>query len=326
MASKSILVTGGSGLVGAYTVRGLVERGERPVVFDVAVNERLLDIVGVDRSSIGVVRGDILDIPGLISAIRDNGVDRIIHLAAFLGEEVQRRPYSGVKLNLVGTVNILEAARLEGVSRVVFPSSGVVYFGSLQGAKVKKVDESIPLNPTSIYAATKAAAEFIGRNYAKHFGFEFIMVRFASLYGPSPTGLKATREQAIQLMVRAALRGEAVKINWPYGPGEILYGRDAAKSAVLACLAKNLTDDVFNIGADEGVTGEDIVAGLKKHFPRVDVTLLQGKNPMPYPTEAIPRDSSRAREQLGYEPDYPLEKALEDYAMTLAKIEGIELP
>ena len=127
MSKKRILVTGGSGLVGANAVRMLLERGEQPVLFDVAVNERLLGTVGVDVKSLSVVRGDILDLPGLITAIRDHGIGRIIHLAAFLGEEVQRRPYSGVRLNLLGTVNILEAVRLEGISRVTFPSSGTVF-------------------------------------------------------------------------------------------------------------------------------------------------------------------------------------------------------
>ena len=324
MASKDgILVTGGSGLVGAYAVRMLSEKGERPVVFDVAVNERLLGAVGVDLKSISAVRGDILDLPGLISAIRDHGIGRIIHLAAFLGEEVQRRPYSGVRLNLMGTVNILEAARLEGVTRVTFPSSGTVYLGSLGEGGPKKIDETIALNPLSIYAATKVGSEFLGRTYARRFGFEFIAVRFAALYGPSPAGLKATREQAIQAMVRAALRGEAATIKWPYGPAELLYGKDAAKGAVLACLKEKLKDNIFHIGSGEMATGEQIVGALTKHFPKAKITLLKGERPMPYPEERIPHDQSRAREQLGYEPDYLLEKALADYAETLKKIADI---
>jgi UDP-glucose 4-epimerase len=91
--AKGILVTGGSGLVGAYAVGMLLEQGERPVVFDVAINERLLAAVGVDTNKVTLVRGDMADLPALISTLRDNDCDRIIHLAAFLGEEVQRRPY-----------------------------------------------------------------------------------------------------------------------------------------------------------------------------------------------------------------------------------------
>lgn len=322
MAGKGILVTGGSGLVGAYVVGMLLERGELPVVYDVAVNERLLNAVGVDLKSLIFVRGDILDLPGLISAIREHEVDRIIHLAAFLGEEVQRRPYSGVRLNLLGTANVLEAARLEKVSRVVFPSSGTVFLGSL-GEGLKKIDETIPLNPPSIYAATKAGSEFLGRAYAARFGFEFICVRYVGgLYGPSPVALKATREQAIQEMVRAAVRREPANIRWPYGPAEILYGKDAAKGTVLAALKEKLKDKLYHLGNGELVGGDEILAALKSHFPEAKITLVKAEKPMPYPEARIASDFSRAREQLGYEPDYPLSEAIPDYAATLSKIEG----
>jgi nucleoside-diphosphate-sugar epimerase len=323
MAGDAILITGGSGLVGANAARMLLDRGERPVLFDVALTERLLRAVGVDPAEIPTVRGDVGDLPGIVSALREHKIGRVLHLAAFLGEEVQRRPYGGVQLNLMGTVNMLEAARLEGVKRVVFSSSGTVYHAEIGEGGPKKIDETIPLNPLSIYAAAKAGGEFLGRAYAKRFGFEFVTVRFAALYGPSPAGLKATREQAIQLMIRAALKGEAAKINWPYGPAELLYGKDAAKGAVLATIKDNLKENIFHIGTGQRSTGDDILSALKRHFPGVDITLTRGARPMPYPEDRIPHDLSRAREQLGFEPDYLLEKALGDYAETLKKIEGL---
>jgi UDP-glucose 4-epimerase len=78
MAKKGILVTGGSGLVGAYAVAMLLARDESPVVFDVAINERLLSAVGVDTAKVTLIRGDMMDLPAIISAIRDNECDRII--------------------------------------------------------------------------------------------------------------------------------------------------------------------------------------------------------------------------------------------------------
>jgi nucleoside-diphosphate-sugar epimerase len=323
MAGDAILITGGSGLVGANAARMLLDRGERPVLFDVALNERLLRAVGVDPAEIPVVRGDVADLPGIISALREHKIGRVLHLAAFLGEEVQRRPYGGVQLNLMGTVNVIEAARLEGVKRIVFSSSSTVFHAQIGEGGPKKIDETIPLNPLSIYAAAKAGGEFLGRAYAKRFGFEFVTVRFAALYGPSPAGLKATREQAIQQMVRAALKGEAAAINWPYGPAQLLYGKDAAKGAVLAVLKDNLKENIFHIGTGETSTGDDILSALKRHFPGVDITLTRGARPMPYPEERVPHDLTRAREKLGYEPEYLLDKALGDYAETLKKIEGL---
>lgn len=323
MANKGILVTGGTGLVGAYAVGMLLERGERPVVFDVALNERLLSAVGVDPAKVSLIRGDMMDLPALISALRDNDCDRIIHLAAFLGEEVQRRPYSGVCLNFMGTVNVFEAARLEKVSRVIFPSSGTVYLGSL-GEGLAKVDESIPMNPPSVYAATKASCEFMGRAYAKRYDFEFICLRYTGgLYGPSPAALKATREIAIQQMIRAAVKGEPAKIRWPYGPAEILYGKDAAKGTVLAVLKDRFKDTLFHIGNGDTLSGDDIVAAVRKVFPGSSIELIKGNNPMPYPESRLASDFSRAKDQLNYEPEFTVEKAVADYGATLRKLENI---
>jgi len=323
MAKKGILVTGGSGLVGAYAVQMLLERGERPVIFDVALNERLLGAIGLDPAKLTLIRGDMLDLPALISAIRDNDCDRIIHLAAFLGEEVQRRPYSGVRLNFMGTVNVFEAARLEKVSRVVFPSSGTVYLGSL-GEGLEKIDESIPINPPSVYAATKASCEFMGRAYAKRYGFEFVCLRYTGgLYGPSPAALKATREIAIQQMIRAAVKGESVKISWPYGPAEILYGKDAAKGTVLAVLKEKFKDPLFHIGNGIMLSGDDIVAAVRKAYPGSNIELTKANNPMPYPDSRLASDFSRAKEQLGYQPDYSIDRAVVDYGETLKRLENL---
>ena len=323
MAKKGILVTGGSGLVGAYAVAMLQERGERPVIFDVALNERLLAAVGVDLINVAMIRGDMMDLPAIISAIREHDCDRIIHLAAFLGEEVQRRPYSGVHLNFMGTVNVFEAARLEKVARIIFPSSGTVYLGSL-GEGLSKIDESIPMNPPSVYAATKASCEFMGRAYAKRYGFEFICLRYTGgLYGPSPAGLKATREIAIQQMIRAAVKGETAKINWPYGPAEILYGRDAAKGTVLAALKDKFTNSLFHIGNGIMLSGDDIAAAVRKAYPGSNVELVRGSNPMPYPDSRLASDFSRAKAELGYEPEYSIDKAVVDYGATLKRLENL---
>jgi UDP-glucose 4-epimerase len=323
MAGKGILVTGGSGLVGAYAVKMLLDRGERPVIYDVAVNEHLLNAVGVEIGKVTAIRGDMMDLPALISALRDRDCDRIIHLAAFLGEEVQRRPYSGVRLNFMGTVNVFEAARLEKVSRIIFPSSGTVYLGSL-GEGLHKIDETISMNPPSIYAATKASCEFMGRAYAKRYGFEFVCLRYTGgLYGPSPAALKATREIAIQQMIRAAVKGEPAKIGWPYGPAEILYGKDAAKGTVLAVLKDKFKDTLFHIGNGKTLSGDDIVAAVRRAYPGSNIELVKENNPMPYPDARLASDFSRAKEQLGYEPEYSIDKAVVDYGATLKKLEQL---
>jgi nucleoside-diphosphate-sugar epimerase len=124
-------------------------------------------------------------------------------------------------------------------------------------------------------------------------------------------------------MIRAAVKGEPAKISWPYGPAEILYGKDAAKGTVLAVMKDKFKDTLFHIGNADLVSGEDIVAAIRKRFPSSNIEIVKAKNPMPYPESRLSSDFSRAKEQLGYEPDYPIEKAVEDYGTTLKKLENL---
>ena len=124
-------------------------------------------------------------------------------------------------------------------------------------------------------------------------------------------------------MIRAAVKGEAAKISWPYGPAEILYGRDAAKGTVLAVLKDKFKDTLFHIGNAGMVSGDDIVDAIREAFPGSNIELQRANNPMPYPESRLSSDFSRANEQLGYEPDYPIYKAVVDYGATLKRLENI---
>ena len=126
-------------------------------------------------------------------------------------------------------------------------------------------------------------------------------------------------------MVKAAIKGQSARIQWPYSPTELVYGKDAAKGTVSGFASrKNLKGTIsFTIGSGELIGGDDVHRELKKNFPNLNITLQKkGKIPLPHPELQILNDNSRSREQLGYEPDYPLEQALADYAATLRKIEA----
>ena len=124
-------------------------------------------------------------------------------------------------------------------------------------------------------------------------------------------------------MIRAAVKGEAAKIRWPYGPAEILYGKDAAKGTVLAALKDKFKDTLFHIGNGDMVSGDDIAAAVRRTFPGSNIELIKGDNPMPYPDSRLSSDFSRAREQLGYEPEYPIDRAVGDYGATLKILENL---
>jgi nucleoside-diphosphate-sugar epimerase len=97
----------------------LIEQGERPVIYDLAPPLEHLSTV-LDLNKVKVVRGDILDVPDLFHTIEEEGIDCIVHTAGLLLSGVRTRPYAGVKINIMGTLNVLEAAKVFSLRRVVF--------------------------------------------------------------------------------------------------------------------------------------------------------------------------------------------------------------
>ncbi|SRR5579884_2125291 len=305
------LITGG-GLVGARAVELVLERGDDVVLYDVAPNRALL---GPPAERITITRGDVLQLPELLAAVQRYRPQRILHTAGLLTPDGQERPYTTVQVNLVGTTNVLEAARLADVPRVVLCSSATVYD---TGAPTRGglYDEEHPARPSSVYAATKLAAEQVGQGYAGLFGFQFLVVRFAAVYGPAfaPGG---GISRVVHDALLAALRtGQAsVRRRW-VGKQELVYARDAAAGLVAAGFAENPAHAVFNIGSGQASSVDD-VAALVAEYTGAEVRIVEPQglaesNPRPR-LEAV-FDQTRARAEIGYAPTYDLSHGLRDLA------------
>jgi UDP-glucose 4-epimerase len=120
----TILLTGAMGAIGSWVARELVERGHRPLLYDSRADFTLIPDL-VDR--VDLVVGDLLDLPTLVRTVLEHKVERILHLAAMMPPQAQANPYLGFRVNAEGTLNVLEAARIGGVRRVVYTSSKAVY-------------------------------------------------------------------------------------------------------------------------------------------------------------------------------------------------------
>ena len=144
----AVLITG-AGLVGSLTAAKLVEKGERPVLYDVAPPMDHLATM-VDLSRVKVVAGDILDLPELLRVIKAENIDRIIHTAGLLLAGVKARPYTGIKINIDGTVTVLEAARLMDIKRVVFTSSATVVYGLFNAPAKAPYEEDFTMRCLSL--------------------------------------------------------------------------------------------------------------------------------------------------------------------------------
>ena len=222
----------GSGLIGSQVARILVERGEKPVLMDHAAQPQAIGQI-VDLSKVTMVVGDVLRPLSIVDVLRTHGITRIAHTAAnpLLTLGAQKDPYSAINLNIMGTVNVLEAARVTGLKRVVVSSSSVLNHyldGGEDGGNFGK-EEAFP-RPTTFYSATKQAVESLGLNYAKWCGIEFAGLRYGAVFGPWSGAGGGGPSNVIREAMRNALAGKEAIV--PPGVMEWVYSKDAARGTV----------------------------------------------------------------------------------------------
>ncbi len=319
----AILITG-AGLVGCQAAQRLVQRGDTPILYDLAPQ---MDNIGsiVDLTKVKVVKGDLSEPLELIGVIKKEHVDRIIHTAAFMTAAIAERPATGIKANLVGMINVLEAARIMGLKRVVFTSSNTVYLGAVPYIKSELLTEDFPTmfvsgRPRWIYATTKLACEQLGLNYWDIYNVDFVVVRFAGVFGPWKAGLSGVITNVMRGITEKFLTEREIvldkNLTWSNG-SDFVYSKDAGYSTILACFAENPKSRVYNISMGQLYTDGDVAEILKKLNPQLQIEIKEVAEEHFGPQAAAPMpllDISKAREELGYEPEYKMEAALKDYA------------
>lgn len=307
----NVLITG-AGLIGSHIARKLVEAGEEPILYEVAPSYEYIGGVG-DLNKVKVVKGDISNLPKLIATAREEKVDCIVHTAALQGA-VQEKPYWGVKINIEGTVNVLETARLMDIKRVVFCSTQGVY--NLAVRTKRPMTEDHPLRPKNLYSATKMIGEYLGLNYANFYGIDFVALRLAVVFGPEYWGGGSVHGRVLSELLEKSLRGGAAAIQLPPGfapRNEYVYVKDVANAVLLACRVRKLGNRIYNIGSGELYDLSEIVEIVKKLLPGADIKLIEPRSRLATLIRSQSYDLSRARMDLGYEPHYDLEQGLRDY-------------
>jgi len=300
-----VLITG-AGLIGCHTARELVERGDEVTVFDFAPRpDYIRHVTGKD---LRVIRGDIRDLAALMDAFQQVRPECVIHLAASVGEANIDNVYTGFQVNLVATINVAEAVRLAGVRRLIHASTQALYMG--EDPKELLYEDS-PLDSRGrVYTASKLACEHVLKTYVAKHKFELALLRFAGTYGfRSVAGGPGV---AVQEAVWAAMAGNPVVLN-AYESVDFIYAKDLANGIALAVHTSPLPHQVYNLGSGTLTTIDDVEEALRKIFPGVQIT--RGKL-----TPARPRmDITRARTELGFNPEYKLEAGLRDYVAQLEK-------
>lgn len=300
-----ILITG-AGLIGTHTAKELVDRGDEVRFFDFAPRpDYIRRVTGRDLT---VIRGDIRDLAALVDAFQQVRPECVIHLAASVGEANIDNVYAGFQVNLVATINVAEAARLTGVRRLVHASTQALYVGEDPNELLR---EDSPIDCRErVYNASKLGCEHVLRTYAAKHKLELALLRFAGVFGYySVAGGPGV---AVQQAVWDAMAGTAVTLN-VYESVDFIYAKDLAIGIALAVHTSPLPHQVYNLGSGTLTRVEDVEAALGKIFPGVKMS--RGKM-----TPARPRmDITRARTELGFNPEYKLEAGMRDYVAQLQR-------
>ncbi|GAG55595.1 unnamed protein product, partial [marine sediment metagenome] len=244
------LVTGGAGFIGSNIVKKLLENGEKVRVLDnFATGKRENLFPSRDSKNFKLYEGDLRSFHIVRNAVK--GVDYILHQGAL--PSVPRSindPITTNDVNILGTLNILEAAKEFGVKRVVYASSSSVYGNS---EKLPKI-EDMPVAPLSPYAISKYTAERYCQIYYKIYGLETICLRYFNIFG---LGQDPTSQYSAVIPKFVKLMKED-KQPVIYGDGtqsrDFTYVDNVVEANLLACIAKNVAGEVFNIACGKRYT------------------------------------------------------------------------
>ena len=317
-ADSTVLVTGGTGFIGSYVARDLLDHGHDVVAYDRSTDDRILSKLGIE-DGVEIRRGDVTDATDVIRAVRETGADRIVHLAALLTNTAEANPRAAMRVNVEGTNNVFEAARTlpEQVERVAWASSAAI-FAPPANYDHGWVTEDDLVYPDTLYGASKAYNEHQARVYHEEFGVSHVALRPTVAYGPyRETGGSAFLANIVE---KPAL-GEPFSVEYGDQVIDWQHVADIAQSFRLAAFAdeKDLSRRVYNVRG-ETATIREAVETMRELIPDADLEVTDDGE-LPW-TQKL--DMTAIQEDLGYEPEYDLPSGFRQYANTLREEAGLE--
>jgi UDP-glucuronate 4-epimerase len=303
------LVTGGAGFIGSHVCERLLHDGHAVWAlddlndfYDPQVKWRNLGEVQALGKSFEFVRGDITDRPALDALFGRVKFDQVIHLAARAGVQPSlQEPALYQRVNVEGTVNVLEAARRAGVRKITIASSSSVYGAN---SKVPFAESDPIFSAISPYAASKLACEALGHVYHHLYGMDVVMLRFFTVYGQRQRPDLAIYKFAVLLSAGKPIPvfGDPDKSGRDYTfINDILDG-------IMACTRNEFGYEIFNLGESQIVTLNRMIELLADALGRKPVLQRQPMQPGDVPVTFA--DISRARARLGYQPRFSIERGI----------------
>lgn len=311
--TDNILVTGGFGAIGAWVTRELVANGHDVTVLSRTHDLSLLPDVG---SEVRHVAGSILDRPLLAKALADHGIDRVIHCAAALTGAGERDPRMAYETNVLGSLNIFEAARDADIQRVVYTSTKGVY-GRIPAehgpSEFVPIHEDVDGTPMHVYGASKKALEGAAAQCRRLWGLEIIALRLGSTFGPGKGGQHAGYSGVKAQVIDAALSGTPMRVDNADVFDDMVYNADVGRGHVLAAFAPNPDHWVFNIASGELTSLRAWTEEVMRQCPGHNISFGETDEAIIASATRGRMDITRARTELDYDPAYPGVTGVADY-------------
>jgi nucleoside-diphosphate-sugar epimerase len=296
-----VLVTGAQGCIGAWVVKRLIDRGVDVLVYDRDTNPARLAMIAspAEIAKVKFEQGQIEDGERIKSLVKDGGVTHIIHLAAVLMPYCQTNPVSGGMINVIGTLNVFEAARDAGRSvRVSYASSSAVW-GPEDAYEARKLNEDDPLHPSTHYGVFKQANEGNARVFYTASGISSIGLRPWTVYG---VGRDGGLTAGPSLAMRAVANGEPFQIGVT-GYMDLQYVEDVAEMFIRGALSTLEGAHVFNLAGDV-IRMDELIALLDRIRPGAAKLITCAGPQVPV---AYRMDDSQIHSKLPDLPKTPLE-------------------
>lgn len=307
LEGKKVLVTGSDGFIGSHLVERLVVDGAEVRAMCLYNSQGswgwLDEAPSPVRSAIDVRLGDVRDAEWVSEACR--GVDIVLHLAALIAIPYSyAAPRSFVETNVTGTLNVLEAARRAGVSRVVQTSTSEVY-GTPRDLPIR---ETHPLNAQSPYAATKVAADQLALSYHRSFDVPVTVLRPFNTYGPR----QSTRAVIPTILTQLMAGNKKVQLGRLDTRRDLTFVADTVDGFVRAATAEGVVGEVIQLGTTRSPSISDVFDLACKVLGVEAEAVLDARRLRPDPSEVLvlEADPARANERLGWKATVDLEEGL----------------
>ncbi|MBI4183186.1 MAG: NAD(P)-dependent oxidoreductase [Proteobacteria bacterium] len=321
----AILITGGAGFVGLNLAEQLLGRGETVVLYDrIPPPEGALRAFSALSGKLHAVAGDVLDGAALARALNDHGVRALVHGAAVTAGVAREKAdaRSIARVNLLGTIEVLEAARAHGVGRILHLSTGSVY--GRNAFVAGEIDEgATPPSPESLYGISKYAGERTALRYKALSGLDLVVARLGAVFGrwEYDTGVRDTLSPTL-LATRVALAGHEAVLSRE-GRRDWIYASDIAEGLIRLLALEHPRHEVYHVSPGRSWTLADWCARLKARFPRFSYRIAAD------PSEATvelhgardrsPLSCRRLAEETGFRARFGLDEAFADFMDWLAR-------